>query len=112
MAEQDRANDRRVTRRKFLSTTGASAAALLLAEGPLTAYYARAAAGQKSETVAYGPLVNKGELWLPPEFNYQVISVQGRPMSDGRPTPGIFDAMGAYPGEGGSKTTILIRNHE
>ena len=31
-------------------------------------------------------------------------------MSDGRPTPGIFDGMGAFPGP--ANTTILIRNHE
>ncbi len=31
-------------------------------------------------------------------------------MSDGQPTPGIFDGMAAYPGRGGN--TILIRNHE
>ena len=30
-------------------------------------------------------------------------------MSDGQPTPGIFDGMAAYPGPDG---TILIRNHE
>lgn len=33
----------------------------------------------KSE--GYGPLVNKGDLWLPVDFNYQVISVQGTIMS-------------------------------
>ena len=31
-------------------------------------------------------------------------------MSDGQPTPGIFDGMAAYPGKNGN--TILIRNHE
>lgn len=60
--------------------------------------------------VGYGPLVLKGELFLPPAFNYQAISRQGVPMSDGHPTPGIFDGMGAFPGPSG--TTILIRNHE
>ena len=35
---------------------------------------------------------------------------EGKPMSDGRPTPGIFDGMGAFPGP--ANTTILIRNHE
>jgi secreted PhoX family phosphatase len=54
--------------------------------------------------------VNKGDLWLPVAFNYQIVSQQGKPMSDGQPTPGIFDGMGAYPGPGGA--TILIRNHE
>lgn len=58
----------------------------------------------------YGPLVNMGDLALPRGFRYEVISRQGEPMSDGNPTPGIFDGMGAYPGPDGS--TILIRNHE
>ena len=52
----------------------------------------------------------KGDLALPAEFNYQVISRQGRPMSDGQLTPGIFDGMGAFRGPRGR--TILIRNHE
>lgn len=47
----------------------------------------------------YGPLVLKGDIWLPQDFNYQIISVQGQIMSDGQPTPGIFDGMAAYPGE-------------
>lgn len=54
---------------------------------------------------------------LPAEFSYQVISRQGQPMRDGKPTPGIFDGMGSFPDTGGSvnptgDTTILIRNHE
>lgn len=31
-------------------------------------------------------------------------------MTDGNPTPGIFDGMGAFPGPDGN--TVLIRNHE
>ena len=42
----------------------------------------------------YGPLVNKGDLWLPIDFNYQIISVQGTIMSDGQPTPGILPRNG------------------
>jgi secreted PhoX family phosphatase len=96
-------------RRSFLHRGALAGGALFL--GPLHAIGARAAAGQAPlEAVGYGPLVLKGELWLPAEFNYQVISRQGKPMSDGRPTPGIFDGMGAFPGPG--NTTILIRNHE
>ena len=101
-----------IDRRAFLQRS-AVVAASLAGLGPLHALGLRTAQGAPpEEVVGYGPLVNKGELWLPAEFNYEVISVQGKPMSDGRPTPGIFDAMGAYPGEPGSKTTILIRNHE
>ena len=69
---------------------------------------ARSAGAQTSN--GYGPLVDKGDLWLPEAFDYQVISRQGAGMSDGQPTPGIFDGMGAFPGPNG--TTILIRNHE
>jgi uncharacterized protein len=83
----------------------------LAAVGPLQAFYARtAAAGARQETVGYGPLVLKGDLFLPAQFNYQVISRQGQLMSDGQPTPGIFDGMAAYPGQ--AATAILIRNHE
>ena len=53
---------------------------------------------------------------LPPGFNYQIISRQGQIMSDGQPTPGIFDGMGAFPLTPSATTTpprtILIRNHE
>ena len=96
-------------RRSFLHRSVLAGGALVA--GPLHALGARAAAGQAPTTVTgYGPLVLKGDLWLPVEFNYQVISRQGQPMSDGRPTPGIFDGMGAFPGLAGA--TILIRNHE
>ena len=94
-----------ISRRRFVQ--GSAAAGGLAAMGPLGALSARAAT---SEAEGYGPLVNKGELWLPEEFNYQVISRQGDAMIDGQPTPGIFDGMAAYDGRDGR--TILIRNHE
>jgi uncharacterized protein len=81
-----------------------------LSFGPLHALGLRRAHGQPAASAGYGPLVNKGALWLPAEFNYEIISTQGKIMSDGRPTPGIFDGMGAFPGRAG--TTTLIRNHE
>ena len=72
--------------------------------------------GQTPRAVrGYGPLINKGDLWLPEEFDYQIISWQGKPMSDGNLTPGLFDGMGAFPDRslpGGVTRTILIRNHE
>lgn len=96
-------------RRNFLHRSTLAGGALFLS--PLYALAMRAAAGQPpASAVGYGPLVLKGDLWLPAEFNYQVISRQGKPMSNGEPTPGIFDGMGAFPGRAG--TTILIRNHE
>lgn len=95
-----------VSRRSFVKRSGAVGGGLLAA-GPLGVLSAKAA---KTSSPGYGPLVDKGELWLPAEFEYQVVSRQGQVMSDGQPTPGIFDGMGAFPGEEG--TTILIRNHE
>ena len=102
---------------------GASAAALMLGvvgkeSGPLGALGARAARGEAPPaTAGYGPLVPKGDLALPAEFDYQIVSVQGIPQRDGNPTPGVFDAMGAYSDTGGGvnptgDTTVLIRNHE
>ena len=97
--------------RKEFVRRGAMLGGSLAVLGPLEAFYARtAAAGARQLAPGYGPLVLKGDLFLPAEFNYQVVSRQGDLMSDGRPTPGIFDGMAAYPGQGG--TTILIRNHE
>lgn len=84
--------------------------------GPIHALGQRAAMGATPPPVrGYGPLLNKGDLWLPRDFNYQIISSQGVLMNDGEPTPGIFDGMGAYlggRGEQGRRQTILIRNHE
>ena len=96
-----------ITRRSFVKRSGAVGGGLVAA-GPLGAL-ASGAAGQSS-SVGYGALIDKGDIWLPPGFNYQVISRQGDLMSDGQPTPGIFDGMGAFPGP--NDTTILIRNHE
>jgi secreted PhoX family phosphatase len=97
-----------MNRRNFLK--GGTMLGGALAFGPLQALSARVAAGGPATSEGYGPLVNKGDLWLPADFNYQIISVQGQLMSDERPTPGIFDGMAAFPGKRNS--TILIRNHE
>ena len=97
-------------RRNFIKA-GAVFGGALAALGPFQSLSARRALGNPfAPSKGYGPLVNKGHLWLPAEFNYQIVSVQGSIMSDGQPTPGIFDGMAAYPGKNG--TTILIRNHE
>jgi uncharacterized protein len=96
-------------RRTFLHRAAFAGGSVVF--GPLHALGARVAAGERPpRVVGYGPLVLKGDLWLPAAFNYQVISRQGQPMSDGQLTPGLFDGMGAFPGPDG--TTILIRNHE
>lgn len=97
-----------LSRRSFVKRSGALG---LVAAGPLGALTARTAVGaEPAAGLGYGPLVDKGDLFLPADFEYQVISTQGRLMSDGRPTPGVFDGMGAFPGRDG--TTVLIRNHE
>ena len=107
-----------ISRRAFLGITGMSAAAVMLGGGPLQPLGARTALGQEMPSVTgYGPLVPKGDLRLPAAFDCQIISVQGEPQRDGTITPGIFDAMGAFPDVGGGvnppgETTILIRNHE
>ena len=112
----------RLSRRAFLGMGGMGAAALMLGNGPLQSLSARAALGQGTPAATgYGPLVPKTDgqnrLFLPAEFNFQTIDRQGLPMRDGRPTPGVFDAMGAFSDTGGGvnptgDTTILIRNHE
>jgi uncharacterized protein len=99
-----------MNRRNFIKGSAVFGGALA-ALGPFQALSARRVLGAAiAKNEGYGPLVNKGDLWLPVDFNYQIISVQGTIMSDGQPTPGIFDGMAAYRGRGG--TTVLIRNHE
>jgi uncharacterized protein len=98
-----------IDRRTFLRGSVLYGGGLAIA-GPLQAFAAQSAAGAPRRSLGYGALRDAGDLRLPPGFNYKVISRQGDPMSDGNPTPGIFDGMAAY---GGPKnTTILIRNHE
>src|SRR5687768_4477145 len=89
----------------------------LAALQPLHALGRQVAMGAPPPNVfGYGPLVDKGDLLLPVGFNYQIISSQGKLMSDGQPTPGLFDGMGAFPQSPSSSVaspgTILIRNHE
>jgi len=58
-----------LSRRSFLSRTGALAGGLALS-APLVALADRLAAGAPLETTTrYGPLFNKGDLWLPRGFN-------------------------------------------
>lgn len=96
-------------RRTLLRRSAAYGGGLAIA-GPLQALGADPVHGARKRTRGYGKLVNKGDLRLPRDFRYKVISRQGDPMADGNPTPGIFDGMAAFDGPG--NTTVLIRNHE
>ena len=107
-----------MTRRTFLRRSSAVGGGLA-GMGALQAYGAQLALGQTpGASAGYGPLVAKPAqndpahvLRLPAAFNFEVLSRQGLPMSDGNPTPGIFDGTGSYP-TGRDDVTILIRNHE
>ena len=97
-------------RRTFLRRSVVVGGGLALAS-PFEALGLKTASGAPlMRTTGYGPLVPKGELALPADFNYRVISRQGEIMSDGNPTPTAFDGMGSF--RGPHRTTILIRNHE
>ena len=103
-----------VTRRAFVG--GAAGAGALVLGGPMSALAANKAQARR-KVRGYGVLYPTPEadtgveyLALPKGFRYRVISEGGKPMSDGKPTPGVFDGMGAFPGRG--TTTVLIRNHE
>jgi secreted PhoX family phosphatase len=106
-----------VTRRKFVAGSAAVTGGLALG-GPLSALAKNTGRGQRPpRVVGYGeleptPEQDSGEeiLALPKGFRYRIISRHGETMSDGNPTPGIFDGTGCYPGPRG--TVVLIRNHE
>ncbi len=100
---------REVDRRTFLRRSAVFGGALSLA-GPLEALSANAATGRPSSGGGYGALSDVGDLKLPRGFRYRVISRVGDLMSDGSPTPGVFDGMAAF--RGPRNTTVLIRNHE
>jgi secreted PhoX family phosphatase len=105
-----------LTRKTFVKGSAAVGGSVALS-GPLSALAANAAQGASRRAVGYGPLAPAREqgsgleyLELPRGFKYKIISRQADRMSDGNPTPGIFDGMAAFRGRGGQ--TILIRNHE
>ena len=105
-----------LTRRRFVQGSAALGGGIALG-GPISALAAHTAEGRVKRTVGYGPLrdtpeQDSGEVYLqlPKGFRYRIISRDTEPMSDGRPTPGIFDGTGCFAGPRG--TVILIRNHE
>lgn len=103
-----------LTRKTFVQGSAVAGGAAMLG-GPLSAL-AEAQTGSRRRAIGYGPLQDAKEidsgkvfLQLPEGFRYRLISKSGDEMTDGNPTPTIFDGMAAYRGKG---TTILIRNHE
>jgi uncharacterized protein len=107
-----------LTRRRFVQGSAAVGGGIALG-GPIAALGAEVAQGRgrPKRAVGYGdlrptPEADSGEVFLnlPQGFSYRLISREGWVMSDGNPTPGIFDGTGCYPGPRG--TVILIRNHE
>ncbi|MCY0986395.1 DUF839 domain-containing protein [Nannocystis sp. ILAH1] len=75
---------------------------------PFTFTYHRIARAAK-----YGELVPDpdGIIDLPPGFTYKILTRLFDPMSDGYRSPGLPDAMGAFPGPD-EDTVVLMRNHE
>jgi uncharacterized protein len=100
-----------LSRRKFFTLAGASAAGTLMIS-PLEALYSRNTNDRSVFGGGYGPLVPDPNklLDLPRGFQYQAFSRTGEIMSDGSPVPGGHDGMAAFPGPG--NTVILVRNHE
>lgn len=67
---------------------------------------------QLGNVAGAGDLRNVPLLRLPAGFQYKAISIRGETMSDGVLVPGDHDGMAVFPGPKGSRTNILVRNHE
>jgi secreted PhoX family phosphatase len=106
-----------LTRRKFVAGSAVAGGGLALG-GPISALAQSTTEGRRpGRAFGYGdlqetPEIDSGKVFLklPKGFRYRLISREGWTMSDGKPTPGIFDGTGCYHGPRG--TVILIRNHE
>lgn len=51
--------------------------------GPLRALAGGGSQAQAASATGYGPLQNKGDIWLPDGFKYRIISTEGDIMSEG-----------------------------
>jgi hypothetical protein len=100
-----------LSRRRFFTLAGTSAAGVILAM-PLKNLYAKSASGKSTLGEGFGKLIPdpNGILDLPKGFQYKVISKAGDMMSDRTLVPTKHDGMAAFAGANG--TTILVRNHE
>ncbi|MDE2720713.1 hypothetical protein [Candidatus Palauibacter polyketidifaciens] len=84
---------RRARRWAGTAALAPSLAGLAACARPAAASTTRTARG----SAAYGPLRPAGpELALPEGSSHVLLSVEGRPMSDGRPTPRAHDGMGLF----------------
>lgn len=103
-----------IARRDFVRQAGrlAGAAAVAPSLAGLAVCGTRGSApADASSRAGYGPLRAAGpELALPEGFSYAVLGVEGRPMSDGRPTPRAHDGMGLFAVS--DDVVRLVRNHE
>lgn len=102
-----------IKRREFLKSAVAAGGGVALQS--LFARYGNAQVFGPGQT-PYGPLTplqdvdrTRTVLALPPGFQYRIVSVGGRTMSDGNVVPGNGDGMAAF-NDGGF--IRLIRNHE
>jgi uncharacterized protein len=96
----------KLKRRGFMSLSAGVAVGSAFAG--LAARQARAAG--KHDYGPLGPTSSGPDLLLPRGFHYEIVSLQGRPMADGYPSPHASDGMGAFALPNGN--VALIRNHE
>jgi secreted PhoX family phosphatase len=97
-----------IKRREFISLSAG-----LAVGGMFQGLRARTARADVGRGVGYGPLgpsPSGPDLLLPRGFRHEIVSLQGRLMSDGYPSPHASDGMGAFPLPNGN--IALIRNHE
>jgi hypothetical protein len=118
-----------ISRRRVLQGSSAAAAAAFV--GTLGALHSRQAQAQaqtdiggkqtESAVSPYGPIAPVNDLTtglpllqLPEGFSYASAAWAGDVMSDGRPTPGLFDGMAVVRSRrlGRSTELTLVRNHE
>lgn len=116
-----------IDRRTFITSGAVLAGAATASSGSLVGLLARAAGaapgGRATGSQAsnkgggYGPLVNKGELWLPEDFRYVAFGRAGSPLpmtKDGQPAgalPRGHDGMASFATPVGGRVR-LVRNHE
>ena len=115
-----------IDRRTFLTRGVLAAGAATVASGSLTGLLARAAGAAPGggalgsqatkKDGGYGPLVNRGDLWLPERFRYVAFGQTGTPLplTRGGPPAGTLprghDGMASF--AAGPGVVRLVRNHE